>query len=298
MPDISASLELLGATFFLYHCREDAIKGTKYGGSGVIIGAPLNSRPDLALRYAVSNWHVVCKDGASVIRLSLPDGRIHIVDTDPSEWTFLPGQQDLAAIPLQLPKDMSPAWVSTSQFVDGETSDAHVGDDVFMVGRFVDFDGIETNKPATRFGTISLMDAPITQQTGYRGNSIVADMHSRTGFSGSPVYVYRPGTTRVLPFSIPNPSIDIGKIDVAKVTRRKWGVGNNVVVRLLGIHWGQFPELWEIKMGLSATASQEHALVTEGAYVRGLSGMTCIIPACDIINLLNHPELKSVRDNL
>lgn len=299
LPDISASLGLLDATFFLYHSYEDAEQGTAAGGAGVVVGVPLTSRPELHVRYAVSNWHTVCKAGASVVRLGLPDGKTHIFEADPSEWTWLPGKQDLAAIPLRLPPDIRPAVIPTALFVGiGEKSDVHVGDDVFMVGRFIDFDGHDTNKPATRFGHVSMLEAPIRQETGWSGPSVIVDMHSRSGFSGSPVYVYRPGMTMQMPFTIENPDNAIPSLgkDTRTISHRKWGMGNNVNVRLLGVHWGQFPEMWEIRSGKAA--SSEAHLVTEGSYVAGLSGMTCVVPADQILELLNCPELAAVRQAL
>ena len=51
---------------------------------------------------------------------------------------------------------------------------------------------------------------------------------------------------------------------------------------LLGIHFAQFPERWQIdKTGLVTKADSE-PLIREGAYVRGMSGMTCVLPAWSI----------------
>jgi hypothetical protein len=58
------------------------------------------------------------------------------------------------------------------------------GDDVFMVGRFVDHDGGETNVPAIRFGHISMPATPIEQLTGATLDSWVIDVHSQTGIFG------------------------------------------------------------------------------------------------------------------
>jgi hypothetical protein len=294
MPDISASLDVLDATFFLYPSPEDARKGTKFGGSGVIVSAPLDNSTVQRVTYAVTNWHVACAGGSSVIRLNQPDGRAYIIDKDPSEWSFLPGRQDVAVTPLHVFGNVKASSIPTSAFITEEgENDAHVGDDIFMVGRFVDFDGHETNRPATRFGTLSMMDAPIKQPTGFRGRSIIVDMHSRTGFSGSPVYIYRPGPTSLMTHikeNYPN----LPKYEGHPPSFRKWGIGNNVQVRLLGILWGQFPELWEIRDG--ANQPREAAsLVIEGAYVRGFSGMSCVIPASQIHEILELPKLKSLR---
>lgn len=295
MPDISAALELLDATIFLYPSYDDAERGAEFGGSGVIVGVPLKTQPKLLVRYAITNWHVACRSGASVIRLNLPEGKVHIVEKDPSEWIFIPGKQDLAATILILPPEIQPFSVPTRMFIGSDNnSDAHVGDDIFMVGRFIDFDGHETNRPATRFGAISMMDAPIKQPTGFCGRSVIVDMHSRTGFSGSPVYVYRPGNATVITGA--NFSRTGMKLDGPIPSHRKWGIGNNVQVRLLGLLWGQFPELWEIN-AVDKSPRQEASLITEGAFVRGFSGMSCVIPAEQILELLDHKDLKSIRDN-
>lgn len=67
---------------------------------------------------------------------------------------------------------------------------------------------------------------------------------------------------------------------------------------MLGIHFAQFPEQWEIVSG--ATKAQREVssvpLVTEGGYVKGLSGMTCVLPAWIILEVLNSPKLKAQRD--
>lgn len=293
MPDISASLSVLDATVFLYPSVGDAEKGTKFGGSGVLVGLQSQSIPGYLFGYVVTNWHVACSSGASVIRINTPDGKTNIIDKDPSEWTFLPGKQDLAVTSFNRPKDIVPSYVPTSLFImDDDKSDAHVGDDVFMVGRFIDYDGHETNHPAARFGIISMMDAPIKQPTGFLGRSIIVDMHSRTGFSGSPVYVYRPGGITVLTeANFDNPNLP--KLGGPKRSHRKWGIGNDVQVRLLGILWGQFPERWEIRHPENTPANP--ALVTDGSYVNGFSGMSCVIPATQIIELLDHSQLKADR---
>lgn len=150
------------------------------------------------------------------------------------------------------------------------------GDDVFMIGRFVDHDGSQTNVPAMRFGHISIIGAPVRQPTGYGGTSTILDMNSRTGFSGSPVFVYR---THGSIFAAPNTIVSGGHL-----------------LKLLGIHWGQFPERWELRNGAGAAATGANdTLRVDGSYVHGLSGMTCAAPASDILRVLNSPSLVAQR---
>jgi len=72
-----------------------------------------------------------------------------------------------------------------------------LGDGVFMIGRFIDHAGEGTNYPAARFGNISIMPTMIDLGDGYGGECYCLDMHSRTGYSGSPVFVYRTSNTNL-----------------------------------------------------------------------------------------------------
>ena len=69
----------------------------------------------------------------------------------------------------------------------------------------------------------------------------------------------------------------------------------NALFALLGIHWMQFPERWEINNPPLVDPAEESALVRKGAYVDGLSGMTCVIPAWEIMEVLNLPKLQEAR---
>ena len=200
MPRIPQNV--INGVFDLYWNRAHALAGRNPGGTGFIVRYDGTFR-DLVPGYhfyGVTNWHVACDRGFSTIRLSTKDGRTDVLEFGgPEEWHFLPGKYDVAVIPLSLNErfyDVSA--VSTCEFArDLEDLPRHylgVGEDVFMVGLFIDHDGVSVNVPSARFGNISMLPsakATIKQPTGYQGESFVVDMHSRTGFSGSPVYVYR-----------------------------------------------------------------------------------------------------------
>lgn len=67
---------------------------------------------------------------------------------------------------------------------------------------------------------------------------------------------------------------------------------------LLGIHFAQFPERWQIGEGkkIPATTPSGVPLIQEGGYIKGLSGMTCVLPAWSIQKVLDMPKLKHGRD--
>lgn len=66
-------------------------------------------------------------------------------------------------------------------------------------------------------------------------------------------------------------------------------------MKLLGIHWGQFPEEWRLSERIE-DAAKESALKRNETFVEGLSGMTCVIPAKDILATLSLPSLVKHRE--
>ena len=136
-----------------------------------------------------------------------------------------------------------------------------------MVGRFVEMDYGPTNSPTARFGNISAALVPVNQKGPTAGKRLgyCLDMHSRSGYSGAPVFVYRtPGTNLVHTFEHGVPDL------------------KRSMFCLLGIHRGQFEEDLKISGDLKQTA-------------RGASGMTVVIPSWRIRELLNDKKLQQER---
>jgi hypothetical protein len=233
----------------------------------------------------------------SVIRLNNRDGTTDIFPYGPENWTFSP-KYDIVA--LQIPVDNDKLGVLVDLVgssiipddVAGKRLAIGVGDNIFMLGRFVDHDGVIVNQAAARFGNISVMPASVVQANGVRADSFCLDMHSRTGFSGSPVFVYR----------------SIG--DDLDYTAATGQVSDRSSLKFLGIHWGQFPEYWDLindKPGAIASLSQRirrffagptpsaNRLSLDAGFVKGVSGMTLVLPAWNIIEVLNLPKLRDQR---
>jgi hypothetical protein len=296
MPRISP--RLLDTTFYLYRNEEDAAAGHKAGGTGFLVAywppadlQLLGKSPPRKTRvthvYAVTNWHVACR-GCSIVRLNTVDGRTEIFAFDPSDWKFLKGADDVAAIriPVDRTKHRFNA-IETQRLVKKPpfTSEGiGPGDDVFMVGRFIDHDGGITNQPAVRFGHISMLPAPIyLDELRRERDYYCVDLHSRTGFSGSPVFVYR------------TIGQDLDGADIAALIR-KLQQGRDLpfwelrpMFALLGIHCAQFPEAWELKSKKGKPTNE---------YVMGMSGMTMVAPSWAILETLEHPDLQQERKEL
>ena len=161
-----------------------------------------------------------------------------------------------------------------------------VGEDVFMIGLFLDAAwqvGKTRNTPMARFGNISAMPTSdslfMFSGNGNRNEYFILDLHSRTGFSGSPVFVFR------------TPNADFTK------PINEQGMFGGMVFSFLGIHCGQFPERWEVERGLQRTPA-EAALQIEGHHIKGLSGLTFAAPAWELAKLLQCEKFKQERARL
>lgn len=245
--------------------------------------------PSEAFIYAVTNWHVACRDGSSVLRVNTKSGGADIFSFDPDQWHFDP-RYDIAVVPLGIDTAKhETTFIHESAFISQaelERIKVGPGENVFMVGRFIDHDGGFRNLPAVRFGNISVMPSRMEQPNGVKADAYCIDLHSRSGYSGSPVLMYRA------------PGYDLEERLGSGKDARILVSGTNYL-GLLGIHFAQFPEEWEIRHGLKANVdgeSNQVPILRNGSSIRGLSGMTCVLPAWCIREVLDLPKLKAGRD--
>lgn len=282
MPRIPPNI--LNTTFYLYKSRKDAESGHPNvgGGTGLFLAVLSKNIPDFHHLFALTNWHVAVKGKCSVIRVNKKGGGTDIFEYDPSEWIYQTDGHDLAIIPAPTINATHDVGFLNSSILLTKDAIQNLGigpgEDIFMFGRFVDHDGGETNMPAVRFGNISMMPwAKIKQGNGAKLESYCLDVHSRTGFSGSPVFVYRTAASDLTSLN----SIQLG--------------GNNQFMALLGLHWGQFPEKWEIRKEAkkSTEANEPHVAEYEN-YVQGMSGMTLAAPSWAILDLLEHEKVQKI----
>jgi hypothetical protein len=284
MPKIPESI--LDCVFYLYANESDAKKGIRAGGTGFLVGVPSKISPsDYTFIYGVTNWHVAVKKKLSVIRLNTVDGRTRTFNFEPKDWVFIPHKDDVAISPLlrNLHGDKEKVGLIHVDYLakDQDISECQIGigDDVFLLGRFINHDGGVTNQPVARFGHISAMPTLIPQLTRYTGHSYLIDMNCRTGFSGSPVLVYRTYT---------------GNFEETYLTKKPFASKYGFLY-LLGIHWGQFPEELEVTYDKNLAKSCQ-VILPKGGWVLGWTGMTCVIPAARILDLLNSERFQQERD--
>ncbi len=176
-----------------------------------------------------------------------------------------------------------------------------------MVGRYINQEHRQFDRPVARFGNLAMLPEPIHQrERSFEQESFLVDMRSQAGFSGSPVFVYyeEPGWRFLPPLEeppeppeLPESAEPAERINHAN-ERVEWSaartkalqerpVGHHVsgVVSktwLLGIDWGHLP-VWDDVFDLHGRA---------GGRMRVDSGMAAVVPAWKLIELLNEGGIK------
>lgn len=276
MPQLGKYRPLLNSVFFLYPNIESAQLGDMVGGTGFFVALYSKALPGRFYLYAVTNYHNIDSTNHPTIRVNTKSNEIKIITSAKENWYFIPNSYDIAVYPItgiDLEElDIRVIELESLCLKDEDIKSFEIdqGEDIFMVGRFVSHDGGSIiNIPSMRFGNISVMQANVKNPvTGSSVSSIIVDMHSKGGYSGSPVFVYR----------------TIGSIFAESNVIMTGGH----LMKLLGIFWGTFPERCDVEVSSIANANKQ--------YVETLSGMGLVYPASAILEVLNLPALKVMRE--
>lgn len=104
MPKVPANIK--NTAFYLYPTKEDAKRGTNFGGTGfaVLVPSNLHAKYGRGFIYAVTNWHVAIQ-GSPVIRLNTKSGPPDIIDAGLEDW-FFDGRHDIAILPINIDPDV------------------------------------------------------------------------------------------------------------------------------------------------------------------------------------------------
>jgi hypothetical protein len=108
-------------------------------GTGFIVGRQKEKR-GATHYYAVTNWHLACEDGSSILRINTRAGGVRFIETDPSEWEFFAQSDDLAVADITDTVDVNRDEISCimeEMFVTSDIIkefDIRGGTDTFMCG--------------------------------------------------------------------------------------------------------------------------------------------------------------------
>lgn len=183
--------QFLGTAIYLYRNRIDAENNARSGGSGFLVGH-IDMHSTIMHIYAVTNVHVI--DDCPVIRINKVSGGYDVLELPSTAWLKHPDGDDLAICPAVLTPHHDFKFVASAGCADEAMLlkfNIGVGDEVFMVGRFIDHQGEKRNIPIARFGHIAMLPSEeIGNALGKKRLHYLVEMRSVSGFSGSPVFVY------------------------------------------------------------------------------------------------------------
>lgn len=193
------------------------------------------------------------------------------------DWHIIP-HHDLAVAPVGIDFDkISASYIPDDMFVQPDTDIVH-GDDVFMIGRFIHVDGKQSNSPSVRFGNVSLLETSVGHPEYGSQKSIVVELRSVCGYSGSPCF-HSPAA-----------------MDLRSRTTQLSGKA----LKFLGVHWGHVTEHAPVEEKIvqvrTAELAPDEKLVQ---YVNSNTGMNGIVAAWHVRAMIEHfrPMMTELEEN-
>ena len=152
------------------------------GGSGFLINVPIDGHKNWGSLCAVTNKHIL-DERFRFIRLNTKGGGVHVIETERYNWIDHPARYDVSILSLDVDGGaLDYLLISTEKFIPREIIDDYgicPGDEAFIVGRLITPWGQQRNKPAVRFGNISMMAYPDELARGWgecRARSLLCRM--------------------------------------------------------------------------------------------------------------------------
>jgi hypothetical protein len=281
------SRDYLESVVYLYPSEAAAEDGKKIGGTGFLLLVPVNEAIGLQLLFVVTNKHII-RNGNMVARVNTTRGSMDIIALDAAKWFEHPDGDDLAICHIDLTKANHRAKaLNVEGFITRERIEKYEigpGDETFAVGRFINREGRQQNRPAVRFGNISQMpEEPIVQEDGFAQESFLVEARSLSGSSGSPVFVYLPSQYI---FGLNKGARE--KFNIIGINEARAELPLNIGPWLLGVSYCY------IRSDEQVYHTDTGKPVDEKWRVKSNSGMMGVIPAWKIVELLESPEVKEL----
>jgi hypothetical protein len=288
---------------YIYPTLADAEQGKKSGGSGFLVAVPLTGNPDYGEVYVLTNRHVIGNNSTPIVRINRNDGTVEYFETKKKDWIFHPNGADIAGIPFRPGSwdDLKIHTVLLRDFLNRQYTkrqDVGIGDDVFMIGRFINQEGKQQNIPAIRFGNIAMMPNEVLAcEEGISEESFLVEIKSLPGYSGSPVFLY--SVTPGMDFS--QRTLEEEEEILRKEAYEKTGIEKPLLdIGLLAHLHPKGPFLLGIDYchlhTIEKVRDKNGSPVPEGWTVQTNSGMAGVIPCWKIIELLDCEELVEMRN--
>ena len=154
------------------------------------------------------------------------------------------------------------------------TQGVGIGDDVFVVGRFINHEGRQKNSPTARFGCIAQMPNEPVKVDNFDQECFLVEARSIGGYSGSPVFWH------VLPFAggayRPKTNMQIGPL-------------------LLGVELGY---IYDWNPVCDAAGDPINRATPHARQVQENSGMMIVVPAWKLTELLHEDKVVAKRKEI
>jgi hypothetical protein len=245
----------------------------QYGGTAFVVGVRVDEKFGLAHLVTAKHVAEAIEPAETVIAMNGKDGAPLFLRTGEQKWFYHPTEKDsvdVAVLPFGSARftEYDITWIPEQIFAtDGRIADFDIGlgDEIIAIGLFTRFFGSTHLIPLVRTGNIAMMpkDRVPTKDFGPM-EAYLAEGRSIGGLSGSPVFVRN---TVNLP--IPGPKGSVKYLA---------GLGG---FHLLGLMHGH----WEVPASFSALEQVEAVNM----------GVSIIVPAKKILEVLYHPELIAMR---
>lgn len=237
----------------------------------------------------VTAAHVARQFGSDpfVVRFNRRDGSSVVQHAEGVPWVFNPDSAvDIAVLPFTPLKHTDIAAIDESTFADEERCskfDVGIGDNVYTVGLYAPLPGSRRNFPLIHAGTVAAMageekipvrdwNDPSRKKTALIDAHIIQSV-SLGGLSGSPVFV--------------RPSADIDQLALAdgeEVGASRVPLNNVYLFGILQGAWDAPPD--------------ERLAIETGRGVTVPVGMSVVTPVQQLIETLELPQMKKMRDDI
>jgi hypothetical protein len=315
MPRISDAF--LDCVIYFYASEADAEDGLRTGGSGFLIGVQTTGlSTNIPLVYAVTNRHIIADDNL-VVRMRTKDGKHSIGATEPTAWHCHPKGDDLSVSLIWCDwQSMRYNFVPRDRFIDKDIIkrfNIGPGDEVFVVGRFVNHEGRQQNLPTARFGCLAQLPwEPVKQDTGFEQESFLVEARSIAGYSGAPVFLsipefslregaddwyppkietIRPDASNTKSFDDIRKALSTNAASMASFAQKDWGYLRSHGPWLLGVDWGHLND-WEFVRDQHGRPVNPDPRAMR---VKMNTGMMTVVPAWKLAELLDDEPVAKQR---
>lgn len=243
-----------------------------FGGTAFLVGVKMDSTASLVHLVTAKHVAETIEPAEAVIALNAKDGAPRFLRTGEQKWFYHPTEKDSVDVAVMPFGSLNEAlydigFIPESIFATEERIaeyDIGLGDELVIVGLFTRFKGVSQVSPIVRTGNIAMMPRDRLPIKGFSEmEAYLAEGRSIGGLSGSPVFVRN--TVKWPMHSSKGPT-------------HLYGLGDG---HLLGLMHGH----WEVPVSFSATEQAEAVNM----------GVSIIVPAKKILEVLYHPELDAMR---